>query len=288
VARASHERVGQWLHWLGRIALTGRAVAVPLWVLVANGCDVTLVRGLTREEAREALRALDRSGVVGRVIEDDRGGSRVRIDVNDSAVADGVAALTTRREQAQCSSDGPSEAGSRWIETPGEERARHAERLSRQLERSLSRLPGVVEAHVHLSLPFGMSSLAEAQTPAAASVLLVRSEGAGALNGAANELVAGSVAGLSPSTVRVIETRLQPSAAAEPKFSRIGSVVVTRESASTLKWWLAGSLGLDMLLAAALLRPIWRGRKRASGERGETVEAAETGESSNDGPIDGA
>jgi type III secretion protein J len=271
--------VGLWFQRRGVSESFGLALVL---VLVASGCDVTLVRGLSREQANDAMLALDRSGVVGHIVEDDRAGSRLRIDLNDSAVADGVAALTATRDGARCSTAEPAESGSRWIETPGEERARHAERLSRQLEGSLSRLPGVVEAHVHLTLPFGMNSLAEAQTPAAASVLLVRRDDS-ELKAAARELVAGAVPGLSPSAVRVIETRLQPSAAAELKLSRIGAVVVTRKSAGILKWWLAGALGIDMVLAAALLRPLWRRRKRESESKSESAGAVP--ESSGDEPV---
>lgn len=220
------------------------------------------MRGLSREQANDAVAALDRGGVVGRIVAEDGRGSLTRIEVNDSAVADGVAALNARRERALCPAEKQSPPASRWIETPSEERARHAERLSQQLERSLSRLPNVIEARVHLTLPFGMRSLLEAQTPPTASVLLVRSEGATPLTGAATEIVAGAVPGLSPKAVRVVETALQPTAAAKPDFTRFGSVVVTRDSASTLKAWMASSLLLHMLLAAALLRPLLRRRSK--------------------------
>jgi type III secretory pathway lipoprotein EscJ len=231
-----------------------------LWALTVSGCDVTLIRGLSREQASDAVTALDRSGVVGRVVADDRAGSLQRIEVNDSAVADAVAALNTSRERAQCPVEKPSAPASRWIETPGEERARHAEHLRTELERSLSRLPGVVDAHVHLTLPFGLGSLLEAQTPAAASVLLVRAEGSAANAAAASELVAGAVPGLSPKGVRVVETVAQPTAAPAPRFARIGPVVVTRDSANTLKAWMMASLLLHMLLAVAVLRPLLRRR----------------------------
>jgi type III secretion protein J len=227
------------------------------------GCDVTLLRGLSREQANEALITLDRSGVVGHVTEDDRAGSHLRIDVDDSSVAAGVAALTASRNRGLCPAEKATASASSWIETPGEERARHAEHLGSRLERSLSRLPGVVEAHVHITLPFGMRSLAESQTPPAASVLLVREHGAPALGSAATELVAGAIPGLSASAVRVVESTLQPTAAATPQFARFGPVVVTRDSASTLKAWLAASLLLHILLAAALLRPLVRRRAKA-------------------------
>lgn len=238
---------------------------------------MTLVRGLSREQANDALLTLDRSGVVGHIAQDDHASnadSRLRIDIDDSAVADGVAALTASHSRALCPADKDPAPASRWIETPGEERARHAERIGERLERSLTRLPGVVEAHVHLTLPFGMGSLAENQTPPAAAVLLVRDAGAPSLGNAAIELVAGAVPGLSPTAVRVVETPLQPSAAPTPGFSRIGPVVVTRDSANTLKVWLAASLVLHILLAAALLRPLVRRRVQPNSPATTTTEPA--------------
>jgi type III secretion protein J len=184
--------VGQWS------TLVRRWIVGSFLALSASGCDVTLLRGLSREQANDAVAALDRSGIVGRIVAEDGPGSLSRVDVNDSAVADAVAALNASRERAVCPVEKESAPASRWIETPGEERARHAEHLSEQLERSLSRLPGVIEAHVHLTLPFGMRSLLEAQTPATASVLLVRRDNPTSLTGAATELVAGAVPGLSP------------------------------------------------------------------------------------------
>jgi type III secretory pathway lipoprotein EscJ len=226
---------------------------------------VTLLRGLSREQAHDAVSTLDRSGVVGHVAEDDRAGSHLRIDVDDNSVAAGVAALIASRNRGLCPAEKDTAAASSWIETPGEERTRAAEHLASRLERSLSRVPGVVEAHVHISLPFGMRSLPETQTPPAASVLLVREHGAPALGSAATELVAGAIPGLSPSAVRVVESTLQPMAAATPQLARIGPVMVTRDSASTLKAWLAASLLLHIFLAAALLRPLVRRRARAPG-----------------------
>jgi type III secretion protein J len=227
-----------------------------------SGCDVTLLRGLSREQAQEALVTLDRSGVVGHVNPGD--GAQLQIDVDENSVAAGVAALTASRNRAQCPAGRDSTAASRWIETPGEERRRHAERLAAQLEASLARLPGVVEARVHITLPFGMDSLVESQTAPAASVLLVRESSAADLHNSAAELVAGAVPGLAPAAVRVVESLLQPPAAAAPRFARVGPVVVTRDTASTLKAWLAASLGLHIVLAAALLRPLVRRRTKSS------------------------
>jgi type III secretion protein J len=238
------------------------AIGGALLVVSAGGCDVALIRGLSREQANDALAALDRNGVVGRAVPDDRASSRMRIDVNDSAVADAVAALEAERTRAQCAAGAPAPA-SRWIETPGEERERHAARLEQQLERSLSRLPGVAEAHVHLSLPTGPSSLPEAQTPAAASLLLVRTASGAPVAAAAKELVAGATAGLAPSDVRVVETVQKATAAREARFARVGPVVVNQESLGALRLWIAVSLLVHIALAAALLRPLLRRRAKA-------------------------
>jgi type III secretion protein J len=252
-----------------------RLIAAVLVALSASGCDVTLVRALSREQAHDIVRVLDRSGVVARALEDSADGTeaRWRIEVDGAAVATSVAALNASRNRALTSAKAePPARASAWIETPSEERARHASQLSAQLERSLMRLPGVIEARVHITLPFGMHSLREAQTPPAASALVVRAKESNSVAAAATELIAGAVPGLAPSAVRVVETIAQPSAAPKPQFTRLGPVVVTRDTASTLKWWIAASLVLNMLLAVVILRPLLRRPKPAAA----TKEAAGT------------
>jgi type III secretion protein J len=244
------------------VVRTKLSLVLVLACAAGSGCDVTLLRGLSREQAHEALATLDRSGVVGHVTDGD--GAQLRIEVDESSVAAGVAALSASRNRALCPAEKDSAAASRWIETPGEERRRHAERLAAQLEASLARLPGVVEARVHITLPFGLGSLVESQTAPAASVLLVRESSAADVRNSAAELVAGAVPGLSSAAVRVVESLLQPTAAAAPRFARVGPVVVTRDTASTLKAWLAASLGLHIVLAAALLRPLVRRRPKSN------------------------
>lgn len=221
---------------------------------------MTLLRDLSREQAEDAARVLDRSGVVGRAVAGDMADSRWRIDVDADSVAAGVAALKADRIQARCSDTEVPSATNRWIETPGEERARHASQLSTQLERSLTRLPGVIEARVHVTLPFGMRSLPEVQTPAAASALVVREAGSASAALAARELIAGAIPTLPPSAVRVVESIVPPMTVPQPQFARFGPVVVTRASANSLKLGIAASLLLNILLAAAVLRPLVKRR----------------------------
>jgi type III secretion protein J len=232
--------------------------------LNVTGCDVTLLRALSREEADDAVRVLDRSGVVGHAIADDGADARWRIEVDRAAVATSVAALNATRPRRLGEKEPAPAAASAWVETPREERARHAFELSEQLERSLMRVPGVIEARVHITLPFGMQSLREAQMPPAASALVVRAKDSVPVAAAASELIAGAVPGLAAKSVRVVETIAKPSAAPEPQFTRFGPVVVTRQSAAALKGWMAASLLLNMLLAAAILRPLVR--RRSAGE----------------------
>jgi type III secretion protein J len=249
------------LSWSIRVRFVAAVVA-----LNAAGCDVTLLRALSREEADDAVRVLDRSGVVGHVVTEDGAdgaGARWRLEVDSASVAAGVAALNASRNRALDARDVKDAApvpASAWIETPSEERTRHASELSARLERSLLRLPGVIEARVHITLPFGMHSLREAQTPPAASALVVRAKDSESVAAPASELIAGAVPGLSAKSVRIVETIARPAAAPEPRFTRFGSVVVTRDSASALKWWIAASLLLNMLLAAAILRPLVKRR----------------------------
>jgi type III secretory pathway lipoprotein EscJ len=228
---------------------------IPL-ALSLGACDVTLLRQIPADQADHLLHELDRGGIVARATSEPGGGTR--IDVDPAAVPAAVAVLDQRR--CELRSAAPPKAA--WLETPAEERAQQALTLSRELERSLLRLPSVWQARVHVTMAAGPASLPEAQTPAAASVLLVRSASTDSQAQPARELVAGAVPGLAPAAVRVVETVRAPAAAPRPQFARVGPVTVTQASAPTLRAWLAAALLLQMLLAAALLRPLLRRKRR--------------------------
>jgi type III secretory pathway lipoprotein EscJ len=220
-------------------------------VLGLTACDVTLLREVPAEGADQLLHELDRRGIVAHAARESGG---TRIDVDPASVAAAVTVLEQRRCELQSAT--PEKAA--WLVTASEERAQRALSLSHELERSLLQLPAVQNARVHVSLPTGPASLPEAQTPAAASVLLIRSASADSQVQPARELVAGAVPGLSPAAVRVVETVRAPGPSPGPQFARIGPITVTQASAPALKTWLAAGLLLQMLLAAALLRPLLR------------------------------
>jgi type III secretory pathway lipoprotein EscJ len=217
---------------------------------LALGCDVALVRGLSREDAQAMSVELERNGVVARVVADR--GAQLRLEVNEAAVADAVSVLA-RRDVLPA----PAALSDAWIETPGELRAREAVRTERALEASLLRLPNVREARVHITPAAGLHALPETHAPPAASVLIVRTPKSDSIAAHAQALVAGAVPGLSPATVRVVE--IERSHALPPlQLARIGPIVVSAQSAATLKGWIAGSLVVHMLLAGALLWPLVR------------------------------
>ncbi|HKP61302.1 MAG TPA: hypothetical protein VJV78_31455 [Polyangiales bacterium] len=226
--------------------------------LALSACDVTLLREVPRDQADRLLRELDRSGIVAHAASESSG---TRIDVDPGSVPGAVAVL----EQRRCELQGPAPAQAAWLPSVSEERARQAEALGQQLESSLLRLPSVLEARVHVSLPSGPASLPEARSPAAASVLLVRSVSSDSQALPARELVAGAVPGLTPAAVRVVETVRAASAVPAPSFARVGPITVTQASAPALRAWLGAGLLLQMLLAGAVLRPLLRRKARASG-----------------------
>jgi type III secretory pathway lipoprotein EscJ len=232
-----------------------KSLYVGVAALSLAACDVTLLREVPPDQAERLLHELDRSGIVARAASETSGGTR--IDVDPASVPTAVALLEQRRCELQ--EGAPVKAA--WLETLSAERARQAAALSRELESSLLRLPSVLEARVHVSMASGPASLPEARTPAVASVLLVRTASAGSQAQTARELVAGAVPGLAPIAVRVVETQRAPAASPDPKFARVGPITVTQASAPTLRAWLAAGLLLQMLLAAALLRPLLRRRR---------------------------
>ena len=215
-------------------------------------CDVALLRGLSPDEAQSISAELQQRGVVVRVVPDTA--SRMRLELNEASVPDAVSALTRGSSAAARCEPPESAAGGGWVETPAEERARTATRLSRELSHSLALLPGVADARVHVTLAAGMRSVPETLARPAASVLLVRSNDA-PLGTGPEELVAGAVPGLTPSQVRIVETT-RPQAPPRPKLARLGPIVVAQSSLGTLRTWLGVALLVQIVLALAVLRPL--------------------------------
>jgi type III secretory pathway lipoprotein EscJ len=238
----------------------GRSVKLWGWiVLLGAGCDVVLARGLADDRARELVAELDQHGIPVRAIRESATHS-MRLETGRDSVAEAVTLLGRAQHEraAARGAEAASEQPTRWVETRSEQRQREATGLARALESSLQRLPEVVEARVHISLPSGLGMLPETETQPAASVLLLLASDNGSQRAAAQELVAGAVGALAPEAVRVVEA-LRPRAVGRPaQLAHVGPIAVARASASALRLLLAASLVLHIVLASALLWPLAR------------------------------
>jgi type III secretion protein J len=232
------------------------------------GCQATLREGLSEEQANQIAVALDEAGIVSskeRAPGAQASSFAVRVAQGD--VAGALRAL----ERADTPHSEPSGFNTLLAEpgllmTPREERARWAAATSGELARSLGRLPGIVDARVHLALADAPVALDEAPAQPKASVLVRReAEAAPVPEAQVQALVAGGVEGLVPERVTVIQSSVPARARVTAGLVRVGPIEVTSRSVAALRAVLGTALALDVVLAAALIALVYR-RRSANAE----------------------
>ena len=147
-----------------------RAAVLALALLLAGCGDEVLYDGLDQRDANQLITALRQSGIAAERTGQGEGVFAVTVDPADFTEAVRLLerrGLPRRRFQRV----GDVFAADGLMSTPLEERARLAFALSEELARSLSSIDGVLDAHVHLTLPEDRP-LAEENLAAKASVLL--------------------------------------------------------------------------------------------------------------------
>jgi len=239
-------------------------VAIAVAVLAA-GCQTTIAAGLAEEQANRVVVALDAEGISAAK---DRSGGRTDESGFDVAVAnDDVAralavleAADLPRQDEPGLSDVFGEAS--LVPTATEERARYMAALSGELTRSIESLDGVLDARVHVALPEQRDFMLDQERPGPrASVLIKRRHAARAPDeDAVQRLVAGAVHGMRPEDVAVVSIEAAPARPSPSSLVRVGPISVTRGTATILKAFLGGSLGLHVLLAALLVFVLVRRR----------------------------
>jgi len=244
------------------------------WVGVAlawlMGCQATLREGLSEEQANQIAVALDEAGIAST-----KEGARAGQQPSSFGVRvahDDVGRALRALEHAEVPRSEPSGFDALLAEpgllmTPREERARWAAATSGELARSLERLPGIVDARVHLALAEAPLALDQPPAPHKASVLLRRRAQAAQLSEAqVRALVAGGVEGLAPDQVSVIQSSLPAGPRATPRLVRVGPIEVTSRSVGALRAVLGTALSLDLVLAGALIALVHRRRVRTAVE----------------------
>jgi flagellar M-ring protein FliF len=172
----------------------GRWATAPVWVPLVTDAEIEQVADITGR--------LDESGIAYRL---ERGGTAVSVEEAELArarvaLADGGVAFGGRPGFELF--DQPS-----WGMTDFTQRVNYRRALEGELQRTLGRMRGVKEAQVHMALEES-SLIRDTQRPAEASIVLTLGR-AGVLDDAMVEgvqaLVAGSVEGLAPENVTVMD-----------------------------------------------------------------------------------
>ena len=229
-------------------------------------CDVTLERELSHEQADHVVTVLNRSGVAATTSPDVARNGRYRIEVSASAVEAAVGALLADRESSTATDRAAAIDDAPLFESHEQQLARADRTLERELSDRLERVEGVRQADVHIYRSADTGTLADLErapvTPAPrVSVSITRIARARSTATQVSALVRAAFPTLTPDHLMLVE-RLQP----EPEtacaaLSHVGPIAVVRDSASTLKLWLALALLVHMLLACALLYVLTRNRR---------------------------
>ena len=245
--------------WGLRIAI---AVATS-FVLAA--CKTTLRAGLNEREANQLIVALDAAAIAASKQAESGARDRFRIEV---AETDAARALALIEAQGLPRRDAPGVdqlyRESALLATPQEERARWTAATQAELARTLARMPGVLDARVHLALPDAERPLDAAPPPGKAAVLLQRARNAPTIDeSAVRSLIAGAVDGLAAEQVSVVQAVADAPVAIAPALVHVGPIAVSRGSAPLLRGVLAAALALDLLMAIALLIVVRRARRES-------------------------
>ena len=253
----------------GHRAARSLAAAV---VLAAAGCRATVLRGLDEAQADQVVAALDAARVAATKARDasaDDASAAYRVEVPAAEVSDALRALQARGLPRPAPSGLDAlEQSLGLVATPEEERGRLARAAAGELARSLMRLPGVLDARVHLASSGPATALDRPAAPSTAGVLLLRAARSEAVDEArVRALVAASVPGLTPAAVTVMQSEAAPAAPSPPRMTAIGPFSVAAGSAPQLRAVLVAALLLNLVLAGLLIAAVVGKRRAANAAR---------------------
>jgi|LNFM01.1.fsa_nt_gb type III secretion protein J len=247
-----------------------RTVLISCALIALAGCSqVPVLQGVAESEANRTVAALDQAGIAARKEADEgtgTGGPQFRVLVGPDEVARSVTVLhghgLPRREEpgfAESYGAQPS-----LVQSAGEERARSAQAMAGELARTLESIDGVLDARVHVALPSAEDRpLDGRESPRPTASVLLRHTGARPPidEAAVRRLVAASVVTMRADDVSVVSVSRPPPTTGEARLSYVGPIAVARGSASTVRAVLAGSMAINVLLAAGLAFMALRRRK---------------------------
>ena len=196
--------------------------AVMLWCLALGGCSQQLFGALDESAANQVVGALRNEGIQANKAR--AGDDTWRVLVPDEEFARSVQVLKRRNLPPQ-QFDGLGAVFKKesLVSTPTEERARLMHALSRELERTLSEIDGVIVARVHPVIP-PHDPLNPKKMATSAAVLVKYRPGAEIAGREAlvRSLVAAGIEGLAYEDVRVhlLPAEAQAAAPETPSVSR--------------------------------------------------------------------
>ncbi len=240
-----------------------------LATLLAACAQVPVLQGAPESEANRAVAALDQAGIAARKEADEGGGTgaaQFRVVVGAEEVARSVTVLhghgLPRREEPGFSESYGAQPS--LVQSASEERARSAQSVAGELARTLESIDGVLDARVHVALTAVEDRPLDGhESPRPTASVLLRHIGARSPidEGAIRRLVASSVVTMRADDVSVVTISRPPPTTGEARLSYVGPIAVARGSASTLRAVLAGSIAVNVALAAALAFMALRKRK---------------------------
>lgn len=149
--------------------------------------------------------------------------------------------------------------GSSFIPDPETDRLRRSRALSRDLEKLLVELDGVLSARVQLSLARSpLFGAATHQAPSRAAVVVHLEPEARVSHADIKSLLSAGVMGLEGEHISIVEQRATAQSLEAPRIVDIGPLRVTAETALFTKLLLGGLLAICAFLAAALVYTSWR------------------------------
>lgn len=246
-----------------------KTCAVMMFLSLAACAQVPVLQGVSEPEANRAVAALDQAGIAARKEADEGGGTgapQFRVIVGADEVARSVTVLhghgLPRSEEPGFRESYGAQPS--LVQSASEERARLAQSIAGELARTLESVDGVLDARVHVALISSEDRpLDGRETPRPTASVLLRHIGARPPIDEASirRIVAGSVVTMRPEDVTVVTIARPPPTAGEARLTYVGPIAVARGNAGTLRAILAGSIALNVALAAGLAVMALRRRK---------------------------
>jgi type III secretion protein J len=232
-----------------------RALGIAV-VAVLVGCSTPVQHGLDEAAANEVVTALERTGIAASKGRDEGNGEAFMVSVSHDQSLRAMEVLQALGlPRGRRAGFGEVYKQASLVPTPTEERARFHDALAGEIERTLGKVDGVVDARVHLVLtehnPLAMDG--KPQVAAQAAVLLKLRAGPAPISEAdVQKLVAGSVAGLSPQSVAVVTTTAAAVPTAAPTLVTLGPLRVAPGSRALVLALIFGSLAIIVALSVLL------------------------------------